>query len=106
MQPDDDDFPPREQAHHSTLYPGLTFFFAHDPNWNTRQGRDWFPGMDRMGEEFDRGVPWTILQKVLSGNVAVGQWYSYLLLGPGPTVRWFEGSLGWIRRVAEPITRA
>jgi len=73
---------------------GSFFFFVANPN-----GDELWPLWSAdPNEHVDRTVPWLLLARDYK-MAAVGGWYVYQLLGPGPTVLWHTGSLGWIRRI-------
>ena len=87
-------FPEREQRHHSDIFPGMTFYFVENPN---------SPGLlDTLEQDFDLNVPWTVITKDFTTKMSGGYW-KFLLLDPGPTLKWHDGGLGWIRRVADPV---
>ncbi len=88
-------FPDREQRHYSDIFAGMTFYFVPNPN-----GTSGF--MDPDEEEFDHTMPWTVIAKEYHTKMSGGYW-RFLLLGPGPTLKWHDGQLGWIRRVGDPV---
>ena len=92
-------YPEREQRHHSDIFAGLTFYFMPDPNAGTVNFNRL---MDEQREEVDITVPWTVVGKEYVTKLSGGYW-RYLLLGPGPSLVWYEGRLGWIKRVADPV---
>jgi hypothetical protein len=92
------DFPKREQRNHNDIFPGLTFYFVDNPN-----GADMI--FDRDAEQFDRTCAWIVIGKERVVKLDGGYW-RYLLLGAGPTLRWHDGQLGWIRRIADPVWEA
>jgi len=93
-------FSDREQRNHVDIEPGMMFFFMRNPN---RRAQDDGPlYTDPDDEEFDHSVPWIVIGKEYVTKLSGGYW-RYLLLGPGPTLKWNEGQLGWIRRVADPL---
>lgn len=93
------EYPPREQRSPVDVFPGMTFFFQPDPNVNTASFNRM---MDDARDGLDITVPWTVIGKEQVTKIS-GGYVRYLLLGPGPTLHWFEGRLGWIRRVADPV---
>jgi len=72
---------------------GTFFFFIANPN-----GDGWTIFSIDPNAGIDRAVPWLLLARDYK-MATVGGWYMYQLLGPGPTVIWHTGSLGWIRRI-------
>ena len=91
-------FADREQMHHSDVFPGMMFYFVDNPN-----GKPVFVDIEFEG---DKSKPWTVIHKEqrvygYPANLRAGYW-RYLLLGPGPSLLWHNGTLGWIRRVADP----
>lgn len=88
-------FPEREQRHHMDIHPGLMFYFVDNPN--ARSG----PVFTDPDPEFDKACAWMVIGKEYVEKMS-GGWWRYLLLGAGPTLKWHEGQLGWIRRVADP----
>lgn len=86
---------PREQAI-TDVEPGTLFYFVPNPN-----GSSGFLA-SKMGfsvtESADPSVPWLLLGRERVTKLSGGYW-RYLLLGPGPSLVWHEGSLGWISRV-------
>jgi hypothetical protein len=72
------------------IVPGLLFFFDE-------QG-DAYPE-----DRFEETAPWMVIAREARGVKRLQRpfnsvWF-YLLLGPGPTLRWHEGNLGEIRVV-------
>ncbi len=94
------DFPPHEQRSHVDVHAGLMFYFVDNPN----PAKPLFQTLD--DGEVDRTKPWMVLGKEYVEKFSGGYW-RYLLLGPGndgqPRLVWFDGSLQWIRRVADPV---
>jgi len=59
----------------------------------------WFAYCRRVVTVTD--TAWLVIGKEYNpepADIMKGYW-RYLLLGPGPRLRWHEGNLGWIRRV-------
>ena len=84
-----------EQRSHVDGHPGLTFFFAYNPNEAVTLLDD------DDNDHIDKSVPWTVIGKEWAQKMS-GGWWRFLLLGPGPTVTWHEGTLGWIHPVVDP----
>lgn len=91
-------YPEREQRHHTDIFAGMTFYFVQNPN--VRPGDK--PLFTDPDEEWSRDCAWTVIAKEFIVKMSGGYW-QYLLLGPGPTLKWHIGQLGWIRRVADPV---
>ena len=94
-------FPEREQRNHSDIFPGLTFYFVKNPNLKPGEK----PLFTDPEPDFDQTCAWTVIGKERITKVS-GGYVRYLLLGAGPTLRWHEGQLGWIKRVADPVWEA
>lgn len=96
-------FPEREQRHHSDIFAGLMFYFVRNPNLKDGE-KPLFTDPDPAF--FDHDVPWLVLGKEFvdtSPSPHTNSYWRFLLLGPGPTLKWHVGHLGWIRRVADPV---
>jgi hypothetical protein len=79
----------------------MFFFFVENPN----PGTPLFQTLD--DGEVDRNLPWMVIGKEYIQKLSGGYW-RYLLLGPNtadgePRLVWFNGSLQWIRRIADPV---
>lgn len=79
-----------ERRNHIDITPGMTFYFADDPN----------PPRGIKYEQPD--IPWgahMVITKRYVQKMDGGYW-EYLLLGPGPTLEW--DTIQWIVRIADP----
>jgi len=97
------EFPEREQMSHVDIHAGMMFYFVRNPNLKPGE-KPLFTDPDPVFWSED--VPWIVIGKEYDPgmpDVVVKGYWRYLLLGPGPTLRWHMGSLGWVRRVADPV---
>lgn len=90
-------FPDYEQRNHVDIYPGLTLYFVRNPNAGNKP-----LFTDPDPEWWESNCTWTVIGKEYAQKLSGGYW-RYLPLGAGPTLKWHDGQLGWIRRVADPV---
>lgn len=83
------------ELHHSDIFPGLSFYFVY----NTTSGV--LPRPSTFAPFSGEGT-WTVITKKHVEKLSGGYW-KFLLLGPGPKLTWYDGQLGWICIVENPV---
>lgn len=78
------------------IYHGMMFYFVPEPDMAS-------PYFAPIDPDIDRNVPWTVVTKEHIPGVFGSKW-KLLLLGPDSTLVWHDAQLGWIRRVADPVS--